>query len=83
MSDNKLFDLIIKIIGSNEDLEPLIPVADIKSDTKIQEDLGFDSLALMSIVYELQETYEDLDETEMANWSTISDIVKKLQEYEA
>ncbi len=83
MSDSKLFDLIVKIIGSNEDLEPLIPVSDIKPDTKIQEDLGFDSLAMMSIVYELQEIYEDLDETEMANWNLISDIVKKLQEYEA
>jgi acyl carrier protein len=83
MSDTKMFDLIIKIIGESEDLEPLIPLADIKPETLIQEDLGFDSLALMSIVYELQEIYEDLDETEMANWNTISDIADKLKEYNA
>lgn len=83
MSDTKTFDFLIKIISSNEDLEPLIPIGDIVLETRIQEDLGFDSLATMAIVYEIQETYEDFDETVMASCQTIAHVVEKIKEHES
>ena len=67
---------IRKVIEKSEDLDPLIPLKDISYETKFSEDLGFDSLALMSILYELQEENPNINESEINNWKTLNNCVE-------
>ena len=74
----EIIELIKKIIKENEDLTPKISADDITGTTSFQNDLGFDSLGLMSITYELQEEYSQLDEEEMSNWKIVNDLVNAI-----
>lgn len=64
-----------RIILEAEDLDCLLAPEAIAPESHLKNDLGFDSIALMSIVYELQEIYEDLDESHMADWKTVQDVL--------
>lgn len=79
MSKEKSFEEIVSIIERCDDLDPLLPVDSITPETHFQEDLGFDSLALMSILYELQEAYPGLDETEINDWHRVKNCVASLK----
>lgn len=74
--EENIFKQIIEIIKDSEDLDPLVTLKEIKPDTRYREDLGFDSLALMAIIYELQELYPQLDETIIDQWIRIEDTIK-------
>jgi acyl carrier protein len=76
----EVFDQVLKVINDSEDLNPKIDVSEIKIEMDFKADLGFDSLALMSLVYELQEIYPDLDEMEIAGWQTVLDCTKYISE---
>jgi acyl carrier protein len=70
---------IREIIGGNRDYRLRMSPEDVTMDTRFREDLGFDSIALMSLVYELQETYPELDELIIAKWRTVSDCVRTVE----
>ena len=66
------------IIAEHEDLDPLLPIEDLKFESTLKEDLGFDSIALMALVYELQELYPGLAVENLYEWDTLGDIVDDL-----
>ena len=72
-------ELLKNIIRENEDLSPRINVDDIGPETKFSEDMGFDSMAMMSLVYELQDKFPDLDETEVVGIETVEALLKVLK----
>lgn len=45
---------------------------------RLVDDLGFDSVALMIILYELQEKKPDLKVAELKNWKTVHDIYRSM-----
>ena len=81
MNKEELLDKMITIIEEHEDLEPLLPIEDLKFESEIKADLGFDSIGLMSLVYELEELYPNFDGTNLYRWSTIGDIVDDLSKF--
>jgi len=76
---NMIFEKVLSVIEKCEDLNPKVNLKEIRQEMEFKADLGFDSLALMSLVYELQEAYPELDEMAIADWSTIDDCVKHLE----
>ena len=78
MNKEELLDKMIMIIEEHEDLEPLLPIEDLKFGSELKADLGFDSIALMSLVYELEELYPNFDGTSIYKWNTLGDIVDDL-----
>ena len=78
MSKEELLDKMITIIDEHEDLEPFLPLEDLKLESELKADLGFDSIALMSLVYELQELYPNFDGTSLYKWNSLGDIVDDL-----
>ena len=81
MSKAQLLNKMITIIAEQEDLEPLLPLEDLKFESELKEDIGFDSIALMMLVYELQELYSDFDGTSIYKWNTLGDIVDDLSKF--
>lgn len=70
-----------KIIAETEDVFVRIPVENITGAEKIQEDLGIDSLGRVNLFYEISDELEtDDDEEVCANWNSVSDIVKYIEE---
>ena len=72
-------ELIKNILISNPDLKPKIEIASIVESTRFREDLGFDSLAMACLFYELAQTYSHLDESEIIKWETVADCIKHLR----
>ena len=81
MNKEELLDKMITIIDEHEDLEPLLPREDLNFESKLKEDLGFDSIALMSLVYELEELYPNFDGTSLYKWNSLGDIVDDLSKF--
>ena len=81
MRKKQIFDRMITIIEEHEDLEPLLPIEDLRFESGLKEDIGFDSIALMSLVYELQELYPNFDGTSIYKWNTLGDIVDDLSKF--
>ena len=77
-SQLEILKLIKKIITENEDITPKIPVNDICGTTSFQNDLGFDSLSLMAITYEVQESYTQLNEEQMSDWKVVNDLIEAI-----
>ncbi len=73
-------NVIKEIIEQNEDLEIQIPTAEIQPEHEYRGDLGLDSLGLMTLAFELQEKYPQLDETAIADWTTVQDSINTLNE---
>ena len=73
-------DLIKKLLTSNPDLKPKIEINSICESTRFRGDMGFDSLAMASLFYELQEIYSHIEESEMIKWETVSDCIKTLRQ---
>jgi acyl carrier protein len=81
MSKEEILDKMITVIEEHEDLEPLLPIEDLKFESELKEDIGFDSIALMSLVYELQELYPNFEGTSIYKWNTLGDIVDDLSNF--
>lgn len=73
-------DLIKRLLLSNPDLKPKVSIESITESTRFRGDMGFDSLALASLFYELQETYPHIDESDMQKWETVADCIKFLRQ---
>lgn len=71
--------LIQNILENNEDLEIQLKPFEIKPEHEYRADLGLDSLGLMTLAFELQEKYPDLDETAIADWRTVGDSMETLK----
>jgi acyl carrier protein len=69
---------ILAILSAGADYRPRIPPSAVGPETRFKEDLGLDSLALMSLAAELDEHYEGLDEMEIARWITVADCTRYL-----
>lgn len=63
------------IVAQDDDFRPRMDPGAIMLTTRFKEDLGFDSIALMSLAFGLQEAHPDLDETAIAGWVTVADCV--------
>jgi acyl carrier protein len=81
MLKDEFFNKMLTIIDNHEDIDPLLPIKDFRIDSELKEDLGFDSIALMSLVYELQELHPNFDITNMYKWNTLGDIVDDLSKF--
>jgi acyl carrier protein len=81
MSKEELLNKMLTIIEEHEDLEPLLAPEDLKLESELKADLGFDSIALMSLVYELEELYPNFDGTSLYKWNTLGDIVDDLSKF--
>lgn len=67
-----MFEELKKIIVQYVDVEP----DDIKEDSKLIEDLGFNSYDFMSLLGELEETYDvTIDENDVLNIHTIKEVM--------
>ena len=62
------------------DLKPKISVDLVGLDTRFREDLGFDSLAMASFFYELQELYPKLEESQVLQWKKVSDCTQSIRD---
>jgi acyl carrier protein len=70
-----------QIITETEDVFVRIPVENISGEEKIKEDLGIDSLGRVNLFYEISDDLgTDDDEEVCANWNTVADIVKYIEE---
>jgi len=78
---SQAIEMLKQIITNTDDVFVRIPVEEIKGEHKIQEDLGIDSLGLVNLFYEISDEVESDDDEEIAaNWSTVSDITKYIEE---
>jgi acyl carrier protein len=75
--------LIKKIIDENEDLGCRLKSSEITENHLIQKDLGLDSIGLMSLIYDIQDVYPDLDETLMTNWQSLKDLIEEMKKHES
>lgn len=65
------------ILEEMDDLFLRVEIQQIKSEHKIIEDIGIDSLTRVSLFYEITDAFNvDKDEMDAASWITISDIVE-------
>jgi acyl carrier protein len=84
-SEEDVLAAIVEILSTTKDLRPRTartpgaPAVAITLLTRFREDLGFDSLALMSLAFELQERYPDLDELAVATWLTVGDCARSVR----
>ncbi len=64
------------ILAEVEDIYMRIPIADLKADHKIIDDLGIDSLGRVAIFHELCFEYDfEAEESLGISWVTIQDIL--------
>jgi acyl carrier protein len=66
------------ILMTVSDLKPKLPIENLIETTRFQQDMGFDSLAMASFFYELEEKYPNLTELDVRNWKTIEDCLKSI-----
>lgn len=67
-----MFEELKKIIVQYVDVEP----DDVKEDSRLIEDLGFNSYDFMSLLGELEETYDvTIDENDVLNIHTIKEVM--------
>ncbi len=71
--------LIKKILEQNQDLRPRMDVTQIGFSTRFSEDMGFDSLAMMSLIYELQNHFSALSESILGQIDTVEQLIHELK----
>ncbi len=72
-------ELVRSIIANNPDLNCRIAAERIEPEMSFRRDLGMDSLGLMSLLYELQESHSTLDEKDLAGWFTVADCLRAME----
>ena len=74
----KMINKIKYILSEELDIE----VSEIKEDSRIQEDLGADSLAIMEIFLALEEAFDiEIPYSIVENMKTVNDIVDYLKKH--
>ena len=74
---------VIAILSRGNDFRPKVPPPSILPAMRFREDLGLDSLALLSLLYELQEAHPDLPESALASWITVEDLLRSVEQADA
>ncbi len=81
MTDRSLILSKIKhIIKSSQDLAQNVNVDELTENSQFKNDLYYDSLAMMSLVYELQAVYPSLEEEKALNWKRVADCIDTIIE---
>ncbi len=75
---DEAFNLLRKILSSVPDLRLRHPVDSLQSTHRFRQDLGFDSLAIISLLIELQDHFPQLTEMDAAKWKTLGDCVESI-----
>ena len=72
---NKLKEILSKVL-------PDMDMSGVTEETKLIDDLGFDSLAIMMMSMEIEDTF-DFKFTEFVKFETVGDVCKYLDEHVA
>lgn len=72
---NKLKEILAKVL-------PDADVSAVTEETKLVDDLGFDSLAIMMMSMEIEDTF-NFKFTEFVKFDTVGDVCKYLDEHVA
>lgn len=80
MTQDQALQIILDTLKRTPDLKTKIPIEKLTAQTLIRKEMGFDSIALASFFYELQENYPKLTEQSAAKWLTLGDCAKTLSE---
>lgn len=78
MTQDEAFNLLRNTLKSVPDLRLRQPVDTLQLTQRFRQDLGFDSLALISLLVELQDHFPKLSETDAAKWKTLGDCVESM-----
>ncbi|MBR6514180.1 MAG: acyl carrier protein [Clostridia bacterium] len=70
-----MLDKLKEILGK---VLPDVDMAEVTEDTRLIEDLGFDSLALMMMSMELEDSF-DFKFTELVKFETVGDVCSYLE----
>ncbi|SHO52318.1 acyl carrier protein [Anaerocolumna xylanovorans] len=72
-----MLDRLIELLKS----EIQVRDVEINEGTSLKDDLGLDSLDMMSLVAEVEDDFKvEIDETELPGIHTVGDIISKLEE---
>ena len=72
-----MFEKVLSILRDYTE----VPVSSISPDTRLAEDLGFNSLDLMSIVVAFEDEFDiEIPEEDALKMHTVSDVVQYLQD---
>ena len=69
---NRLKDILAKVV-------PDVDMATVSEDTRLIDDLGFDSLAIMMMSMEIEDAFS-FKFTEFVRFETVGDVCKYLEE---
>ena len=77
--EEKMLDQIREIICEFVNVDP----ASITMDTNIRTDLGLNSLELINLAVEIEETFEvEIPDREAMDLQTVADAIRIIQEYQ-
>ncbi len=77
----KELDLLKRILTQTEDIFLKKNISDINQDDLLRENLGLDSLAKVTLFYEITDELEtDDDEDILEQWNKVSDVLKYINE---
>lgn len=76
MSVETAFKNLQQIIADVPDLRSRVPAEALRPESRFREDLGFDSLLMMSFYCELEERFPGMEESMMASWRTLADCAQ-------
>jgi acyl carrier protein len=78
MTQDEAFQLLRQIFKSTPDLRLRQPIDSLQTTHRFKQDLGFDSLAVISLLIELQDRFPHLTEADAAKWKTLGDCLESL-----
>jgi acyl carrier protein len=76
--NESILQKIKELLQKTPDMKPKMPIEKISLDSRFRQDLGFDSLAMASLFYELQDLYPHLEESQVKNWQAMSDCIESI-----
>ena len=78
MNRDEAFGAIIDVLKNIPDLNCKMPLDKLTPETSFRGQMGFDSLAQVSLFYELQDKYPYLNEVSAVKWKTLNDCIESL-----
>ena len=79
MSKEQVFSIVSVIIF---EYMGTVPLEDITLESAVHEDLGMDSLEVISVIYEIEEKFDiRIDDVQIAEFNTVGDIVEVVMRY--
>jgi acyl carrier protein len=78
MNQQEAFQVIVDILKNTPDLRSKIPLEKLQPTTSLRKEMGFDSLAVATLFYELQDRYPSLKEETAARWQTLGDCANEI-----